>query len=61
MINDKELHGKKVKVSGKTIEKAMLIDVQSYEVNGKKMEWCEKCNAMGAACCYLLKLNQQSH
>ncbi len=47
LINDKKLHGKAIKVTGKKIDKAMLIDVVSYEIDGKKMEWCEKCNNIG--------------
>lgn len=48
LMNDKNLHGKTVRITGHKIEKAILIDVQSFEVDGKKMEWCEKCNVMGA-------------
>jgi len=46
---DKTLLGKEVKVTSHLIEKAKTIDVDSYEVNGKKMMWCEKCKSMGPA------------
>lgn len=47
LINDTSLHGKSVKVTGTIIEKAKRIDVASYEVDGKKQMWCEKCKMMG--------------
>jgi hypothetical protein len=46
LMNDKNLHGKTVKVTRQKIEKAMLIDVESYEFNGKNYEWCNKCDGM---------------
>ena len=49
LMNNKNLHGKTVKVTGQKIEKAMLIDVHSYEVDGKNNEWCDKCDAIGPA------------
>lgn len=47
LIQDGKLHGIKVKVASHMIIKAMLLDVQSCEIDSEKIEWCKKCGAMG--------------
>ena len=42
LIKGKKWHGKKVKVHGVYLTQANLLDVESFEVEGKSYGWCEK-------------------
>ena len=52
LISNEAYIGKEVVIQGYKLKVHKMglpsyIDVVSYEVDGKKMSWCEKCNAMG--------------
>jgi len=52
LISNEKYIGKEVVIQGYKLKVHKMglpsyIDVVSYEVDGKKMSWCEKCNGMG--------------
>lgn len=46
LIKGEKLHGKKVKVHSVYYGDANLLDVETYEVDGKTYSWCESHGAM---------------
>ncbi len=42
-------NGKTVTVRGTIFTRANRIDVESFTVDGKEMNWCDQCSAMGPA------------
>ena len=52
LISNEDYIGKEVVIQGYKLKVQKMgfpsyVDVVSYEVDGKKMSWCEKCNSMG--------------
>ena len=41
-----EYHDKDVKVTGTLFESANMLDVRSFEIDGKSKSWCDHCSAM---------------
>ena len=46
LIKGGDYTGKTIKVKGTYYADANVIDVESFEVGGKKMTWCDHCKAM---------------
>ena len=46
LIKGEKYHNKKLTVQGVQFAAANLIDVKSFEVEGKTKSWCNHCNAM---------------
>lgn len=52
LMSNEDYIGKEVVIQGYKLKVHKMsfpsyIDVVSYEIDGKKMSWCDKCNAMG--------------
>lgn len=48
LISGEKYHNEAVNVQGVYFADANLIDVESFEVNGKKKGWCNGCKSMDA-------------
>ena len=46
LLKGEKYHNKDIVVSGRHFIEANLIDVKSYEVDGKKKSWCGHCDVM---------------
>ncbi|MDH4157495.1 MAG: hypothetical protein OEW00_09510 [candidate division Zixibacteria bacterium] len=46
LMAGEKYHNQKVKVHGVYFANANQLDVETFEVDGKKMGWCEHCSAM---------------
>ena len=46
LLNGEKYHNKEVKLSGVYFANGNQLDVESFEIGGKKKSWCGHCSAM---------------
>jgi len=46
LISGEKYHDKEIQVTGVYHDKANMLDVETFTVDGKKMGWCNHCKAM---------------
>ncbi len=46
LINGEKYHNKDIRITGVYHDNANMLDVETFTVNGKKMGWCNHCEAM---------------
>ncbi len=46
LISGEKYHDKEIQVTGVYHDRANMLDVETFTVDGKKMGWCDHCKAM---------------